>query len=157
MRFSGTAGYVATEDLSVAVNAAIALERPLLVKGEPGTGKTVLAEEIARMPRPRFGLVADGTPESIELFEAIVARFYDEEGKPRRMPLVARMFGAEQTDSDDWQTLREYEEALPHYIGWLARQGKIDAALDEWEEPSLEIVDAHARGTAWPAWTKACS
>ncbi|MGJ3263689.1 MAG: AAA family ATPase [Salinarimonas sp.] len=48
MRFSGTADYVATEDLSVAVNAAIALERPLLVKGEPGTGKTVLAEEIAR-------------------------------------------------------------------------------------------------------------
>ena len=40
--------YVATEDLKVAVNAAIALERPLLVKGEPGTGKTVLAEEIAK-------------------------------------------------------------------------------------------------------------
>jgi len=46
-RFSGTATYVATEDLSVAVNAAVALERPLLVKGEPGTGKTILAEEIA--------------------------------------------------------------------------------------------------------------
>ncbi|MGP9819904.1 AAA family ATPase [Salinarimonas sp. NSM] len=48
MRFAGTPDYVATEDLSVAVNAAIALERPLLVKGEPGTGKTVLAEEIAK-------------------------------------------------------------------------------------------------------------
>src|ERR1700745_4478310 len=47
MRFEGTSGYVATEDLKVAVNAAIALERPLLVKGEPGTGKTVLALEIA--------------------------------------------------------------------------------------------------------------
>lgn len=47
MRFSGTENYVATEDLTVAVNAAIRLERPLLVKGEPGTGKTVLAEEIA--------------------------------------------------------------------------------------------------------------
>jgi MoxR-like ATPase len=47
-RFSGTESYVATEDLTVAVNAAIVLERPLLVKGEPGTGKTVLAEEIAR-------------------------------------------------------------------------------------------------------------
>jgi MoxR-like ATPase len=46
-RFQGTATYVATEDLNVAVNAAIALERPLLVKGEPGTGKTILAEEIA--------------------------------------------------------------------------------------------------------------
>ncbi|KMO39232.1 ATPase AAA [Methylobacterium variabile] len=48
MRFSGTESYVATGDLTVAVNAAITLERPLLVKGEPGTGKTVLAEEIAR-------------------------------------------------------------------------------------------------------------
>ncbi|HEY8383126.1 MAG TPA: MoxR family ATPase [Microvirga sp.] len=47
-RFTGTQSYVATEDLTVAVNAAIVLERPLLVKGEPGTGKTVLAEEIAR-------------------------------------------------------------------------------------------------------------
>ena len=43
MRFEGTDAYVATDDLRVAVNAAIALERPLLVKGEPGTGKTVLA------------------------------------------------------------------------------------------------------------------
>jgi MoxR-like ATPase len=48
MRFAGTESYVATEDLTVAVNAAITLERPLLVKGEPGTGKSVLAEEIAR-------------------------------------------------------------------------------------------------------------
>jgi len=48
MRFSGTETYVATEDLMVAVNAAIALERPLLVKGEPGTGKTMLAVEIAK-------------------------------------------------------------------------------------------------------------
>ena len=48
MRFTGTDTYVATEDLMVAVNAAITLERPLLVKGEPGTGKTVLAVEIAR-------------------------------------------------------------------------------------------------------------
>jgi len=46
-RFEGTDNYVATEDLKVAVNAAIALERPLLIKGEPGTGKTVLAYEIA--------------------------------------------------------------------------------------------------------------
>jgi MoxR-like ATPase len=48
MRFTGTTSYVATDDLKVAVNAAIVLERPLLVKGEPGTGKTVLAEEIAK-------------------------------------------------------------------------------------------------------------
>jgi len=48
MKFEGTPAYVATDDLKLAVNAAITLERPLLVKGEPGTGKTVLAEEIAR-------------------------------------------------------------------------------------------------------------
>ena len=47
-RFEGTSGYVATDDLKVAVNAAITLQRPLLVKGEPGTGKTVLAIEVAK-------------------------------------------------------------------------------------------------------------
>ncbi len=47
MRFQGTDNYVATDDLKVAVNAATTLRRPLLVKGEPGTGKTVLAQEIA--------------------------------------------------------------------------------------------------------------
>jgi len=47
MQFEGTKNYVATEDLRVAVNASIALERPLLIKGEPGTGKTVLAHEVA--------------------------------------------------------------------------------------------------------------
>jgi len=47
MRFSGTDTYVAPRDLTLAVNAAIALQRPLLIKGEPGTGKTLLAEEVA--------------------------------------------------------------------------------------------------------------
>ena len=47
MRFTGTESYVATEDLMLAVNASITLERPLLVKGEPGTGKTMLAEEVS--------------------------------------------------------------------------------------------------------------
>ncbi|WJY21388.1 MoxR family ATPase [Fontisubflavum oceani] len=47
MKFSGTKDYVATEDLTVAVNAAVTLERPLLVKGEPGTGKTELARQVA--------------------------------------------------------------------------------------------------------------
>ena len=47
-RFEGTSNYIATDDLKVAVNAAVALERPLLIKGEPGTGRTVLAVELAR-------------------------------------------------------------------------------------------------------------
>ena len=48
MKFTGTNSYVASDDLRVAVNAAIALQRPLLIKGEPGTGKTVLAHEVAK-------------------------------------------------------------------------------------------------------------
>ena len=47
-RFTGSKSYVTTEDLRMAVNAAITLERPLLIKGEPGTGKTVLAIEVAK-------------------------------------------------------------------------------------------------------------
>src|SRR5690606_27754475 len=47
MKFTGTDRYVATDDLRTAVNAAVTLQRPLLIKGEPGTGKTLLAEEVA--------------------------------------------------------------------------------------------------------------
>jgi MoxR-like ATPase len=53
MKFKGTDSYVATEDLMMAVNAAVTLERPLLIKGEPGTGKTMLAIEVAKaLDRP---------------------------------------------------------------------------------------------------------
>src|SRR5215469_10441589 len=48
MRFEGSSQYVATDDLKLAVNAAMTLKRPLLIKGEPGTGKTMLAEEVAQ-------------------------------------------------------------------------------------------------------------
>ncbi len=48
MKFTGSEAYIATEDLMLAVNAAITLQRPLLIKGEPGTGKTMLAEEVAK-------------------------------------------------------------------------------------------------------------
>src|SRR5207248_3128665 len=55
MRFDGSESYVATDDLKLAVNAALALERPLLIKGEPGTGKTLLAETVASaLGRPLF-------------------------------------------------------------------------------------------------------
>ena len=55
MKFKGTESYVATEDLMMAVNAAVTLERPLLIKGEPGTGKTMLALEVAKaLQRPLY-------------------------------------------------------------------------------------------------------
>ena len=55
MKFKGTENYVATQDLMLAVNAAITLKRPLLVKGEPGTGKTMLAVEVAKaLNRPLY-------------------------------------------------------------------------------------------------------
>src|SRR6187402_756602 len=55
MKFQGTDTYVADDDLKIAVNAAITLQRPLLIKGEPGTGKTMLAEEVARaLGKPLF-------------------------------------------------------------------------------------------------------
>lgn len=47
-QFTGTQSYIATDDLQLAVNAAITLQKPLLIKGEPGTGKTLLAEEVAQ-------------------------------------------------------------------------------------------------------------
>src|SRR6478609_11993393 len=54
-RFEGTDNYIATRDLMMAVNAAITLERPLLIKGEPGTGKTMLAIEVAKaLNRPLY-------------------------------------------------------------------------------------------------------
>src|SRR6516165_1455061 len=48
MKFTGTKNYVATDDLKIAVNASVTLQRPLLIKGEPGTGKTVLAREVSQ-------------------------------------------------------------------------------------------------------------
>ena len=54
-RFEGTSSYIATDDLKMAVNAAVTLERPILIKGEPGTGKTQLALEVAAaLDRPLF-------------------------------------------------------------------------------------------------------
>ncbi|WP_300974565.1 MoxR family ATPase [Sphingomonas sp. LHG3406-1] len=87
MRFEGTSDYVATDDLKVAVNAAVTLRRPLLVKGEPGTGKTVLAHEIARaLDAPLIEWHVKSTTRAIQgLYEYdAVARLRDGQlGDPR--------------------------------------------------------------------------
>ncbi len=86
-RFEGTDTYVATEDLMIAVNASVALERPLLVKGEPGTGKTVLAHEVARsLGRPILEWHVKSTTKAQQgLYEYdAVARLRDSQlGDPR--------------------------------------------------------------------------
>ena len=87
MRFEGTENYVAAEDLAVAVNAAATLRRPLLVKGEPGTGKTVLAHEVATaLGRPLIEWHIKSTTRAIQgLYEYdAVARLRDGQlGDPR--------------------------------------------------------------------------
>jgi MoxR-like ATPase len=86
-RFNGTAEYVATDDLKMAVNAAITLGRPLLIKGEPGTGKTQLAQEIARsLERPLFEWHIKSTSKAQQgLYEYdAVSRLRDSQlGEPR--------------------------------------------------------------------------
>jgi MoxR-like ATPase len=87
MKFTGTDSYVATDDLMVAVNASIALQRPLLVKGEPGTGKTILAHEVAKaLKRPILEWHVKSTTKAQQgLYEYdAVARLRDSQlGDPR--------------------------------------------------------------------------
>src|SRR3569832_730135 len=89
MRFEGSDTYVATDDLKLAVNAALALERPLLVKGEPGTGKTLLAEEVARaLGRPLYQWHIKSTPKAQQgLYE------YDAVSRLRASQLGAKRVG----------------------------------------------------------------
>jgi MoxR-like ATPase len=92
MRFEGTPTYVATDDLKLAVNAALVLERPLLVKGEPGTGKTMLAEEVARaLGRPLFAWHIKSTTRAAQgLYEYdAVARLRDSQLGDARVADIA--------------------------------------------------------------------
>ena len=78
MKFTGTDSYVTTDDLNMAVNAAVALERPLLVKGEPGTGKTQLAYEVAQsLGRPLLttSAIPDGEEQACEDADELMEAF----------------------------------------------------------------------------------
>ena len=77
MKFTGTKDYVATDDLKIAVNASIVLERPLLIKGEPGTGKTVLAEEVAKVNPDLVINDPNGKPYTVR-YEAVNAMLLNE-------------------------------------------------------------------------------
>ena len=124
-RFSGTETYVATQDLTMAVNAAIHLARPLLIKGEPGTGKTQLAEEIAgALGRPLFSWHIKSTSKAQQgLYE------YD---------AVARL--------RDSQLGYEKVHDIANYIG----QGKLWEAFESDEQPVLLIDEIDKADIEFP-------
>src|SRR5260221_3968465 len=91
-RFHGSTTYVATDDLKLAVNAALTLQRPLLIKGEPGTGKTMLAEEVAASLRmPLFASHIKSTTKAQQgLYEYdAVSRLRDSQLSDSRVPDIA--------------------------------------------------------------------
>jgi MoxR-like ATPase len=125
MRFDGTPGYVATDDLKMAVNAAIVLERPLLVKGEPGTGKTVLAREIA---------AAIGAP----IFEWHVKSTTKAQQGLYEYDAVARL--------RDSQLGEKTVHDIAHYI----RRGKLWEAFTSAERPVLLIDEIDKADIEFP-------
>src|SRR5574342_78591 len=115
MRFKGSQSYVSTEDLTLAVNAAIMLERPLLIKGEPGTGKTMLAVEVAKaLGRPLHEWHIKATTKAQHgLYE------YD---------AVSRLRDSQLGDS------------RVHHIGNYIVRGKLWEAFEA-EEPAVVLID----------------
>ncbi|MEQ1688086.1 MAG: MoxR family ATPase [Sphingopyxis sp.] len=125
LRFDGTSDYVATDDLKVAVNAAVTLRRPLLIKGEPGTGKTVLAEEVAKaLHAPLIGWTIKSTTKAQQgLYE------YD---------AVARLRDG------------QLGEARVHDIGNYIKRGKLWEAFTSNELPVLLIDEIDKADIEFP-------
>jgi MoxR-like ATPase len=128
MKFTGTDNYVATQDLKLAVNAAITLKRPLLVKGEPGTGKTMLAEEVAQsldMPLLQWHIKST-TKAQQGLYE------YD---------AVSRLRDSQMADLDGGARVKNIENYIIKGMLWQAFTAEKPVALliDEIDKADIEF------------------
>jgi MoxR-like ATPase len=128
MKFQGTENYVATQDLMLAVNAAITLKRPLLVKGEPGTGKTMLAEEVAQaldMPLLQWH-VKSTTKAQQGLYE------YD---------AVSRLRDSQLADTDSAERVRDIRNYIVRGVLWqaFAAEQPVVLLIDEIDKADIEF------------------
>jgi len=128
MKFKGTNNYVATQDLMLAVNAAIALKRPLLVKGEPGTGKTMLAEEVAQalgLPLLQWHIKST-TKAQQGLYE------YD---------AVSRLRDSQMADADNAERVKDINNYILKGVLWQAFTADEPVALliDEIDKADIEF------------------
>lgn len=128
MKFEGTQNYVATQDLMLAVNAAITLQRPLLVKGEPGTGKTMLAEEVAQalnMPLLQWHIKST-TKAQQGLYE------YD---------AVSRLRDSQLADVDAGERVKDIHNYIVKGVLWQAFTSETPVALliDEIDKADIEF------------------
>jgi len=128
MQFKGTKDYVATQDLKVAINAAITLQRPLLVKGEPGTGKTVLAIEVAKALRiPLIEWHIKSTTKALQgLYE------YD---------AVSRLRDSQLADVDGGERVKNIHNYIVRGVLWQAftAEEPVVLLIDEIDKADIEF------------------